>query len=164
MELTKSERGFYYLHHQAYLEPHAMSRLVSESSAVGDYEDSLDKPGSSFLRVGDKHHLNREEVAEFVTHLQRWLQTGRLAPVGRTPQQVRQPSWQQRAVDEKAELDGKIRKLEEFLQGEEISEVPQEQLALLLQQLVLMEDYSAVLQFRIGLFAKMCPPQSELTK
>ena len=54
-------------------------RLFQESSAKGDYEDSLDRPGSSFLWIGRNHHLNREEVAEFVKHLQRWLDTGSLS-------------------------------------------------------------------------------------
>lgn len=43
-----------------------MTRLIQESSAVGDY-----------LWVGD-HHLNREEVTELITRMQHWLKTGRL--------------------------------------------------------------------------------------
>ena len=73
-----SDRGFYFLLEPNYTEPHAETRLVSESSAIGDYEDSLDKPGSSFLWVGANHHLNREQVAELAAYLQNWLKTGRL--------------------------------------------------------------------------------------
>jgi hypothetical protein len=78
MRLEKSERGFMFLLHEQYRTPHEDDRLASESSAIGDYPDSFDRPGSSFLWIGDNHHLNREEVAEFVSHLQRWLNTGRL--------------------------------------------------------------------------------------
>ena len=56
-----------------------MDTLALESSAVGDYDDSVDRPGSSFLWFGDHHHLNREEVSELVGFLQHWLDTGRLA-------------------------------------------------------------------------------------
>lgn len=79
MQLSKSERGFVFLLHKQYLSPHDITRLLGESSAIGDYDNSYDKPGSSFLWFGDNHHLNREEVAELVGHLQRWLETGSLA-------------------------------------------------------------------------------------
>lgn len=54
------------------------TRLTSESSAIGDYEDSYSHPGSSFLWIGDNHHLDREEVATLITHLQYWLDNRRL--------------------------------------------------------------------------------------
>lgn len=47
-------------------------RLLQESSAVGEYEDSLENPGSSFLWIGE-HHLNREEVTNLILILQHWL-------------------------------------------------------------------------------------------
>jgi hypothetical protein len=78
MHITKSDRGFKFLMHPIYIEPSKEERIVSESSAVGDYKDSWDNPGSSFLWVGEHHHLNREEVAELVDHLNRWLKEGRL--------------------------------------------------------------------------------------
>ncbi len=53
-------------------------RLAAQSSAIGDYEDSFERPGSSFLWIGDYHHLNREEVQQLVNHLQSWLKTGSL--------------------------------------------------------------------------------------
>lgn len=78
MELGKTERGFDILRHPRYVdEPDTQPvRLAQQSSAVGQYEDAFDRPGSSFLWVGDDHHLNREEVSQFVQHLQAWLQTG----------------------------------------------------------------------------------------
>lgn len=53
--------------------------LLQESSAISDYDNAVDHPGSSFLWVGDQHHLNREEVAQLVSYLMRWLKTGELA-------------------------------------------------------------------------------------
>jgi len=64
--------------HEKYHEPCETTRLVQESSAIGDYEDSSDLPGSSYLWVGQDHHLNREEVAELINRMQHWLETGRL--------------------------------------------------------------------------------------
>lgn len=79
MKITKSDRGFEFLNHDTYLEEdrEANSRLASQSSAIGD--DSLDIPGSSFLWIGEHHHLNRREVAQLVEHLQSWLSHGRLS-------------------------------------------------------------------------------------
>jgi hypothetical protein len=79
MNVEKSDRGFDHLLHPKYLPPHDAARVASVSSAIGDYPDSWDRPGSSFLWVGDHHHLGREEVAALVAHLQAWLATGRLS-------------------------------------------------------------------------------------
>lgn len=54
------------------------SRLVQQSSAIGDYEDAFDKPGSSFLWIGKQHHLDREQVEELRDRLTAWLETGTL--------------------------------------------------------------------------------------
>lgn len=54
------------------------SRVVQQSSAVGNYPDAFDRPGSSALWVGEHHHLNREQVAELVGYLTHWLTTGHL--------------------------------------------------------------------------------------
>jgi len=78
MEIERSERGFDFLIHPAYLPEDDFSRLASQSSAIRDYEDAWDRPGSSCLWIGEHHHLNREEVAQFVAHLQAWLNTGSL--------------------------------------------------------------------------------------
>lgn len=75
MELKQTSRGFDWIEHPAY-SIGEVKRLASQSSAIGDYDDSLDRPGSSFLWIGESHHLNREEVAEFVKYLQAWLKTG----------------------------------------------------------------------------------------
>ena len=79
MKAKRSNRGFIHLEHPQYLEPYTELCLVSESSAIGDYDNSLDNPGSSFLWVGDRHHLNRKEVGELVERLTYWLVNGRLA-------------------------------------------------------------------------------------
>ncbi len=52
--------------------------VVAESSAIGDYEDALKKPGSSFLWVGSYHHLCRGEIRVLAGLLLHWLQKGRL--------------------------------------------------------------------------------------
>lgn len=78
MQTEKSERGFTFVMEQKY--PRGpLTRLISESSAVGNYADSLDKPGSSFLWIGSDHHLNREQVQELIQRMQHWLATGQLA-------------------------------------------------------------------------------------
>lgn len=71
-------RGFHIIVREAYLEPHEETRVIQESSAIGDYDDSFSNPGSSFLWLGDKHHLNREEVAELIKAMSFWLETARL--------------------------------------------------------------------------------------
>lgn len=78
MNLYKTDRGFEVVDHLSYGNTPMPLRLVSQSSAIGDYEDSFDRPGTSFLWVGDNHHLNREEVAELRDRLTAWLATGTL--------------------------------------------------------------------------------------
>lgn len=79
MNVTKTSRGFTFVTHKAYSDQGKnLERLISESSVVGDYEDSYDNPGSSYLWVGDGFHLNREEVSELVKMMTNWLETGRL--------------------------------------------------------------------------------------
>ena len=77
MKSHETPRGFRVLTHPSYIGK-VDTRLVQESSAIGDYKDSMAQPGSSFLWVGDAHHLNREEVAELVKRMQHWLKRGRL--------------------------------------------------------------------------------------
>lgn len=81
MRAFKNERGFIETLHWVY-PPSAEveNRIVCESSIVGDYEDALDKPGSSALWVGSSHHLNREEVADLIHRMQHWLDHKRLPP------------------------------------------------------------------------------------
>ena len=78
MKSVKTDRGFVVVDHPEYASPSAEARLIQESSAVDEYEDSWDKPGSSYLWVGDHAHLNREEVKELINRMQYWLDTGRL--------------------------------------------------------------------------------------
>ena len=52
--------------------------LAVQSSALGSYPDAVYRPGTSALWIGERHHLDREEVAQFVLHLQCWLETGSL--------------------------------------------------------------------------------------
>jgi len=80
MKARKTERGFVIVTHPAYGdEDGAPERLIQESSAIGDDEDSFDNPGSSYLWVGENHHLNREEVRELISRLEHWLNAKRLA-------------------------------------------------------------------------------------
>lgn len=81
MQIARSERGFEFLEHEVYpgVDPaEPLERLASQSSAIGDYPDSHERPGSSYLWIGDNHHLDREEVAQFIGYLQRWLDTGKM--------------------------------------------------------------------------------------
>ena len=80
MEGVKTQRGFTVVEHEKYAdEARTQTRLVQESSAVGDYNDALDNPGSSFLWVGQDHRLNREEVEDLIDRMAEWLVMGRLA-------------------------------------------------------------------------------------
>ena len=77
MKSTKTERGFIVIEHITY--PKEMTkRLIQESSAIGDYEDSFSHPGSSFLWIDENFHLNREEVQQFIDILKHWLENKRL--------------------------------------------------------------------------------------
>jgi hypothetical protein len=79
MNLTKTERGFERIDHDTYIDGMGDKRLVAASSAIGDYPDAFDRPGSSFLWIGENHHLSREEVKEFAVRLNAWFKTGSLA-------------------------------------------------------------------------------------
>jgi hypothetical protein len=78
MIVHHTDRGFRIVYQRAYLTSRCDERLIQESSSIGDYDDSVEKPGSSFLWVGANKHLNREEVAELVKLMQGWLDTGRI--------------------------------------------------------------------------------------
>lgn len=78
MNVTQTDRGFEQIEHPKYPPDGSLFRLVQESSAIGDYDNAFDIPGSSYLWIGDHHHLSREEVAELVEHLQSWLKDGDL--------------------------------------------------------------------------------------
>ena len=76
MRTVKSDKNYVHVEHPD-TQGEVMS-LISESSAVGPYPDAMNNPGSSFLRVGERIMLNREEVAELVERMQFWLKYRRL--------------------------------------------------------------------------------------
>lgn len=76
MKETITERGFRLVTHKYNLG--GEGRLVQESSAIGHYDDSYAKPGSSYLWLGEEHHLDRTEVAMLRDYLDHWLTNGRL--------------------------------------------------------------------------------------
>lgn len=80
MHAKKSERGYTFVLEEKYQNKRGeFTPIIGESSAIGDYDDSMAKPGSSFLWVGNDHHLNREQVRELIQRMEHWLATGRLA-------------------------------------------------------------------------------------
>ena len=79
MKAHKTERGFIIVTEERYSSKSVeMTRLIGELSAIGDYDDAFDNPGSSYLWVGEHHHLNREEVKELIDRMQYWLDNKRL--------------------------------------------------------------------------------------
>jgi len=94
MDVKETERGFRVLVEEKYQnEQGVFTRLIQESSAIGDYEDSFDLPGSSFLWIGQEHHLNREQVAELINHMQYWLDNKRLNIDGANYMENREDPW-----------------------------------------------------------------------
>lgn len=79
MNIETTKRGFEILTHPAYPPLSGDSRIAGQSSIVGDYPDAMVRPGTSALWISSHHHLNREEVADFIKHLQNWLDTGSLS-------------------------------------------------------------------------------------
>lgn len=79
MQRYENDRGFRGVTHQAYVEKTGIQkRIVQESSAVGNYEDASAHPGSSYLWIGEHHHLSREEVRKLADDLKHWLENKRL--------------------------------------------------------------------------------------
>lgn len=78
MEVKSTSRGFRFIEHLMYPLDGSSGAVVRESSAIGDYHDSYNCPGSSYLWVGDNHHLNREEVARLIEYMQDWLKYKRI--------------------------------------------------------------------------------------
>lgn len=78
MKATKSPRGFIFIMHKQYPPNGQESKLCSESSIIGNYDDAFDYPGSSALWIGENHHLNREEVTQLRDCLSYWLEHRRL--------------------------------------------------------------------------------------
>ena len=88
MEVIISNRGFSAVFHRTYVNQ-TNSRIIGESSTIGDYDDSFDIPGSSFLWVGDSHLINRDEVRELVGLMQYWFDNKGLPDVGLKPQELK---------------------------------------------------------------------------
>ena len=80
MKFLKNGRGFRRVEMLSCENEPRMERLVQESSAIGDYEHSMDVPGSSFLWIGEHHHLDREQVLMLIKVLEFWLAHKRLPP------------------------------------------------------------------------------------
>lgn len=79
MHFTRTDRGFEVVPHPVHAaDPPRDSRLVQQSSVIGNYVDAMQRPGSSALWIGENHHLVREEVAALRDRLQAWLDTGSL--------------------------------------------------------------------------------------
>jgi hypothetical protein len=75
MEIKISGRGFEFIE---FLDRNGIGCSLQQSSAVGDYDFSFDKPGSSFVWLGvDEYrmHLDRKMVSELLNYLQTWLNT-----------------------------------------------------------------------------------------
>ncbi len=83
MKIETSNRGFRFVLAEKYQnEPGEYTMLIAESSAIGDYDDSFDNPGSSYLWIGNDHHLSRDEVADMIETMQHWLDHKRLPDQG----------------------------------------------------------------------------------
>jgi hypothetical protein len=81
MYCRQTIRGFNLWVHPKYPPAHegvTFIRLVQESSAIADYADALENPGSSYLWISEDLHLDREDVAKFISLLQHWLDHKRL--------------------------------------------------------------------------------------
>lgn len=88
---TKTQRGFELIE---FKDANGNECSIQQSSAVGHYDDSYDRPGTSFIWLGQeregKHsvtgeslgarmHLNREQAKALATLLLRWARTGLLS-------------------------------------------------------------------------------------
>jgi hypothetical protein len=75
----KTERGFAFVE---FTDANGKECSLQQSSAIGDDDDAVDRPGSSFVWLGvddeKRMHLNREQVKGLVKRLQQWLKTGKL--------------------------------------------------------------------------------------
>ena len=69
-------------------------------------------------------------------------------------------AYQQRVVEEKAELDGKIERLLTFTTGVIFSDLPKDEQERMGRQLGFMQEYSDVLGERIGVFPTDSPAPS----
>ena len=80
------------------------------------------------------------------------IQTARKLMASNTPVEQDIPPYQQRVVDEKAELDDKIEKLAKFVYGDTFTNVETDERVRLYRQLVVMKHYAKILGERIAAF------------
>lgn len=83
MKVELTERGFERIERASYGRgdgKNVMLTLVQQSSAFKWHDDSINRPGESFLWIGEEHHLDKEEVRDLISHLQSWVDTGSLKP------------------------------------------------------------------------------------
>ena len=73
-----NDRGFRAGLLAPYIGGEGIDRVVTESSKIGPYDDSIDNPGSSYLWIGADHHLDREEAKELADAIYHWLDQKRL--------------------------------------------------------------------------------------
>jgi hypothetical protein len=76
MDVTYTGRGFEII---KFKDQREIPCELQQSSAIGDYEDAYERPGSSFVwlgRVDERMHLTREQVEELVNRLSNWLEEG----------------------------------------------------------------------------------------
>lgn len=79
-EVKRTPRGFQYVE---FLDRNDVDCGLQQSSAIGEYDDAMDRPGSSFVWLGPNHmteqtrmHLSRTDVAALIETLGRWLDRG----------------------------------------------------------------------------------------
>lgn len=98
-EVKSTPRGFTVV---AFQDSYGANCSIQESSAIGDYSDSFDRPGSSYIWLGlddadpkisaatgwidypipndvllsTRMHLNREQVKSLIERLNQWLDSG----------------------------------------------------------------------------------------
>ena len=104
MNVKRTDRGFERVNFE---DAYGKECSLQASSAIGDYDDSVDRPGTSFVWLGinepvprvmsagegwkdlplpegvllaGRMHLSREQVQELLVHLTAWLATGSLSP------------------------------------------------------------------------------------
>ena len=78
MKVIETQRGFRRIMYNSYSNEPKPELLIGESSAIGDYDDAYNNPGSSYLWVGEHHHLNRDEVKMMIQKMQNWIDGKRL--------------------------------------------------------------------------------------
>ena len=81
MHVEYTPRGFEIIKFKDRYGKHCSLQL---SSAIGDYDDSLERPGSSYVWLGcddteannARMHLSREDAIELAQRLENWAETG----------------------------------------------------------------------------------------